>query len=98
VVRREGGKLVYPPPPPTPKKEKPKKASWPVAVFAFSLPVFVVDIVLAYVFALQFRVVMPVQGYTRCPRLGLAANLRLPPSHSSASTRADRTQYPGLDA
>src|SRR5215207_866271 len=33
------------------------------AVFAFSLPVFVVGYVLAYVFALQFEW-LPVQGYT----------------------------------
>ena len=33
------------------------------AVFAFSLPVFVVGYVLAYVFALQFDW-LPVQGYT----------------------------------
>jgi peptide/nickel transport system permease protein len=46
-----------------------KAASWvdrcimAFAVFAFSLPVFVVGYVLAYVFALQFEW-LPVQGYT----------------------------------
>ena len=70
------------------------------AVFAFSLPVFVVGYVLAYVFALQFEW-LPVQGYTP-----LAAgfwpwlqNLILPAvALGYGLHRADRAHYPRLHA
>ena len=39
------------------------RASWRFAVFGFSVPVFVVGYLLAYVFALQLDW-LPVQGYT----------------------------------
>ena len=70
------------------------------AVFGFSLPVFVVGYVLAYVFALQLEW-LPVQGYTPLAE-GFWPWLAEPdpPGHRARLRlhRADRAHYPRLHA